>query len=159
ADGSITGTTSDKTAAGALVDQVTVTTAANGLSKTSTMDVNGDGVIDFSQTTVTTLGTDGARTDVVSDFYGNGNLRDRTVTRTSADGLQKLTQFDLDGDGIVDETLSDVTVLNSDGTSSETVTETYADGTIKSQSARTLDANNYVSLEVTDFDTDGDGNT
>src|SRR5262249_1325792 len=127
ADGSITGTTSATTTAGALRDRFVVTTSANGLSKSSTMDVNGDGAIDYSQSGATMLNFDGSRIEVVSDFYGNGSLRSRTVTRTSANGLDKTTAFDLNGDGVVDEWLNDITVLNPDGTSSETITETYAD--------------------------------
>ena len=158
ADGSITGTTSDTTASGGLLDRFVVTTAANGLSKSSTMDVNGDGAIDYSQTVTTTLNADGSHIDVVSDFFGNGTLRDRSVTRTSANGLSKTTAFDLNGDGVVDQWQRDVTVINPDGTSFRDITETYADGTLKSETAHTRDAGAYDSFEETDFDTNGDGN-
>src|SRR5262249_7120889 len=86
------------------------------------------------------------------------SLRSRTVTRTSANGLDKTTAFDLNGDGVVDEWLNDITVLNPDGTSSETITETYADGTLKNQVFRSRDAGAYDSFEETDLDTNGDGN-
>src|SRR5215470_4759790 len=157
ADGSITGTTSDKTAGGALIDQLVVTTSANGLSKSSTMDVNGDGVIDYSQSVAIVLNADGSRLTIVSDFYGNGTLRSRTITASSANGLINSTEFDLNGDGVDDEFMTDETVLNPDGTSVRTIVETYADGTIKSQSETTRDAGAYNSLENTDFDTNGDG--
>ena len=103
ADGSITGTTWNTNASGGLLDRLVTTTSANGLSKSSTLDVNGDSAIDFSQTTITVLNADGSRLTVVSDFFGNGALRSRTVTTTSANGLSKTTEFDLNGDGVVDE--------------------------------------------------------
>src|SRR5262249_43378938 len=95
---------------------------------------------------------------IVSDLYGNGSLRSRTVSRTSANGLSKTTAFDLNGDGVVDQWLRDVTMINPDGTSFRDITETYADGTLKSETTHNRDAGAYDSFEETDFDTNGDGN-
>ena len=118
--------------------------------------MNGDSVIDFSQTTITVLNADGSRTTFVSDFFGNGALRSRTVTTTSANGLSKSTEFDLNGDGVVDEYLDDVTTFYADGWREQVTTETYADGTLKSQTFNGIDARTYNSYEITEFDTNGD---
>ena len=158
AEGSITGTTWNTNASGGLLDRLVTTTSASGLSKSSTLDVNGDSTIDFSQTTVTVLNADGSRITVVSDYFGNGTLRSRSVTTTSANGLTKTTEFDLNGDGVVDEVLSDVTTFYQDGFQDQLVTETYADGTLKSDTYRLIDAATYNSYELTEFDANGDGN-
>jgi trimeric autotransporter adhesin len=157
ADGSITGTTSNTNASGGLLERLVTTTSANGLGKSSTLDVNGDATIDFSQTVITILNADGSRTTITSDFFGNGALRSRTVTTTSANGLIKETEFDLNGDGVVDEYLDDVTTFYADGTQELITTETYADGTLKSETAKLIDAATYNSYELTEFDTNGDG--
>lgn len=156
-DGSITGTTWNTNASGGLLDRLVTTTAANGLSKSSTIDVNGDAAIDFSQTSITTLNADGSRITVVSDFFGNGALRSRTVTNTSANGLVATTEFDLNGDGVVDEVLSDVSTFYQDGFRDRLVTETYADGTMKDQTFNLVDAVSYNSHDVTNYDTNADG--
>jgi trimeric autotransporter adhesin len=156
-DGSVTGTTSNTNASGGLLDRLVTTTSANGLSKSSTIDVNGDGAIDYSQISTTTLNADGSRTSVLSNFFGNGSLRSRTVTSTSANGLVETTEFDLNGDGVIDEVLSDVTTFYQDGWRDQLVTETYADGTGKSGTYHAIDAASFNSYEVTNFDTNGDG--
>ena len=156
-DGSVTGTTSNTNASGGLLDRLVTTTSANGLSKSSTIDVNGDGAIDYSQVFTTTLNADGSRTTVASNFFGNGSLRSRTVTNTSANGLVKTSEFDLNGDGVIDEVLSDDTAFYQDGFRDQLVTETYADGTMKSQTFTLIDAASYNSSEITNFDTNGDG--
>jgi hypothetical protein len=53
--------------------------------------------------------------------------------------------------------LSDITTFYQDGTRDQLTTETYADGTLKAQTYKSIDAATYNSLEVTSFDTDGDG--
>ena len=95
---------------------------------------------------VTTLNADGSTTLVQSVLNANGSLRSQDIKTTSADGLNITTAYDLTGDGMVDETTTDNTVLNADGSKTETVTTTYANGTEKSQSVTTTSANG---LDVT----------
>jgi hypothetical protein len=71
----------------------------------------------------------GSRTETVSDFSQNGTLEDQTVTTTSADGLSVTTQVDATGGGTFDVTRTDVTVLNADGSTTETVSDFSANGT------------------------------
>ena len=49
--------------------------------------------------------------------------------------------YNVNGDGIVDETTTDDTVLNADGSKTETITTTYANGMQKSQTVTTTSAN------------------
>ena len=81
-----------------------------------------------------------------SVLNANGSLRSQDIKTTSADGLNIATAYDLTGDGMVDETTADNTVLNADGSKTATVTTTYSDGTEKSQSVTTTSANG---LDVT----------
>ncbi|MFT4080223.1 DUF4214 domain-containing protein [Rhodomicrobium sp.] len=156
-DGSVTGTIWDTNASGTLLDKFVTTTSANGLSKTTTSDVNGDGTVDFTQKAVTTLNADGSQTAVVTDTYANGAVKDRTVVTTSANGLSKTTRIDMNGDGVVDETQTDVTVVGADGMTTRTITNSYASGTLKDQTTVYNDTARYNSGIVTDFDTNGDG--
>ena len=93
----------------------------------------------------------------VADLSGNGTLRRQSITRTSANGLVKTTQFDLDGDGVIDETQTDVTAYPSDGTKTHTVTTRYADGTLKDSATTTITQSAYKTITSTDYDLNGDG--
>ena len=123
ANGGVAGTVWDANAAGGLIDKFVTTRSANGLSRTVTSDVNGDGVVDYTQSSSTTLNADGSRTTVVSDYYGAGSLKDRTVATMSANGLLKTTRIDMNGDGVIDETQTDVTTVNPDATTTRTIHE------------------------------------
>ncbi|MDX2263429.1 MAG: DUF4214 domain-containing protein [Hyphomicrobiales bacterium] len=156
-NGSVTRTISETAAGGALLAQIVEATAANGFSKAVSMDVDGDGTIDFTQLTTTTINADGSRRTTVSDLFGNGALRDLTVTTVSANGLSTTTQYDLNGDGVIDETQTDVTAYLSTGVKTQTITTRYADGTLKDSATTTTTQNGYKSVENTDYDVNGDG--
>lgn len=157
-DGSVTGTIWRTDASSVLQERLVTTTSANGLEKSSTIDTDGDGAADFSQTVVTSLNADGSRRTVAKDYFGDSDeLRSLSVTMTSANGLSKTTEFDLNGDGVIDETLSEVTTYYDDGWTERVTTETYADGSLKSETTKGNDKATYNSYEITEFDTDGDG--
>lgn len=157
-DGSVTSSIWNTDANSNLLDKFVTITSANGLSKTSTSDTDGDGATDYSQTSTTTLNADGGRTTAVTNYYGNGAVRNRKVSTVSADGFSETTRIDMNGDGVVDETLTDVTVLNDDGSTIETISEFYADGSLKSQTTIEKWTTAYGTNSSTDFDDDGDGN-
>src|SRR5262249_30618736 len=71
----------------------------------------------------------------------DGSTRDRTVTTTSANGLSIATQTDSTGRGVFDQIRTDVTVLNIDGSRTETVTDLHADGTVKGRTIMTTTRN------------------
>jgi YD repeat-containing protein len=100
-----------------------VTTSANGLV-TDTI-VNPYAAPHFaSQTTDrTTLNADGSKTETVADYSYNNTLVDQTSTTTSANGLSTTALRDLDGDGIIDRSSTDLTMINADGSRTEVLTD------------------------------------
>ena len=154
-DGSVTATVADYNTNGSLKDRTVTTTSASGLSVTTQIDANGDGVVDLTRTDVTVLNADGSRTETISDLNTNNSLRDKTVVTTSATGLSQTTRWDLNGDGVVDATRTDVTVLNVDGSRTETVTDLNHDSSLKARTVTTTSANGLS--RTTQVDANGDG--
>src|SRR5262249_41062519 len=73
--------------------------------------------------------------------YGINNIeKDRTIVTTSADGLSKTTQFDLDGNGSIDRTETDTTVVNLDGSKTESIRETDSSGNVVQSGTMTTSA-------------------
>ncbi len=153
-DGTITETDSSLAPNGSLVGKVLTTTSADGLSKTVSTDANGDGVYDVLTTDVITAGTGGARVEAVTKKSGNGALIDQAVTTTSADSLTQTAQSDLNGDGTVDQTVTDVITLNA-GARTETVTAQSGNGTLLSQTVTTVSADRKATSVTKDVDGDG----
>src|SRR5262249_35697936 len=118
-------------------------------------DSNGDGVYDLTTTDVTVLNANGSRTETVTDQNADGSLRDKMVTTTNATGLSQTIQVDSNGDGTFDRTVTDVTVLNADGSRTETVTTVSANGAIISKTVTTMNA--YGVPTNTQVDVNGDG--
>ena len=139
--GSVTDTVWDTNSSGTTTDEIITNTSADGLSKTAQVEPDGGGVVEQTLSDTTTLNADGSATLVQSVLNGNGTLRSQEVRATSANGLNITTTYDVNGDETVDETTADNTVLNADGSRTETVTTTYAGGTQKSQSVTTTSAN------------------
>jgi hypothetical protein len=155
ADGSRTETVADTNANGSLKARIVVTTSGNGLGRTTQTDLDGNGTFDVTRNDVTVLNADGSRTETISDSNYNGSLRDNTVIAVSATGLSVTTQIDADGNGTFDATRTDVTVLNSDGSRTETVTDTSNNGALRDKTITTTSADgNTVSITR---DIDGDG--
>ena len=127
ANGTVTDTTENfAKAGGPLLLQTSVTTSANGLVRTVGTAVNGDTTNDFWTTDATVLNADGSQTSTVSTSNKSG-LISETVTNTSGNGLSKTTEIDANGavsgsSPVFNSTTTDKTVLNSDGSRTETVT-------------------------------------
>ncbi|MBN8914496.1 MAG: hypothetical protein J0I31_02735 [Rhizobiales bacterium] len=156
-DGSTITTSADYAANGGLKDKVVATTSANGLSKTTQWDNNGDGTFDAQQTDVTVLATDGSTARTVTNLAGNGTtVKDRTVVTTSASGLSTSTTWDTNGDGATDLTETDVKVLSADGSQSETLSDYTGttSGPLKSKRTTTVSADQLTTTVIED--TNGD---
>ena len=98
---SASGTVTDTTQTYAAVDEpllrtTTVTTSANGLTKTTATAINGDATADFYTSDSTALSADGDKIETVASFNKAG-LTSETVTITSANGLSTTTEVDADG--------------------------------------------------------------
>ncbi|MDR6586884.1 calcium-binding protein [Agrobacterium tumefaciens] len=134
-NGSQTQTVSNFTSSGALADRTVVTTSADAATTTYNWDNNGDGIFDQSKTETLTVGPDGTRTQVTSYFKADGSLEARYEESTSDDGLSIAKRWDKDGDGTFEETASDVTVLNSDGSTTQTIKDNPSSDTVVSTTA------------------------
>src|SRR6185295_4058038 len=116
------------------------TTSANGLNSSTQYDRTGSGTFDETRTDFSTINADGSKTETVTYATGGGTLISRYVATTSADGLSITKQWDTTGSGSFDQTATDVTEINIDGSRTETVIATNAAGGLISESIVTTSA-------------------
>jgi hypothetical protein len=127
-DGSRTETTNVTSQNGTLLSTATVATSPNGLSTTTTLNPYATAHYATKTTDATTLNSDGSRTETVSGSSYNGTLIDQSQITTAWGGLSSTVLRDLNGDGVTDQSSTDVTTINPDGTDTEVVTD-YTGGT------------------------------
>lgn len=130
-----------------------VTTSANGLVTTSRYDLSGAGSFQESSTSTTTLNSDGGKTDTVANYVGTA-LKSQYAQTTSGDGLSSTKSWDLDGSGSIDQTAVETTVLNADGSTTQTTT-TSAGSTVLSQVVSTSSADGRTVTALKDLDGNG----
>lgn len=153
-DGSTTHTQSAYAGDGTtLMGKVTTVESADRRTVTTTTDANGDGANDSVTTSVE--GVDGAKSTSTISYNANGTVRGSSQTALSANGLVATSQIDVDGDGYYDRMQVDTTVLNADGSRSQTVTVKNGDGSVRSASVNTLSDDHLVRTVQTDADGDG----
>ncbi|WP_253958487.1 hypothetical protein [Rhizobium sp. WYJ-E13] len=143
-------------ASAALESQAIVITSDDGLSKTSSSDLDGNGIFELVTTDVTVLNADGSRTQTISKKGIGDALISRTTANVNANGLSKTTSF-ADASGATVRSMSDVTVLNADGGTTETLSYFKSDGTTLESKTVTAVAAHGLTTTVT-VDVDGDGN-
>jgi hypothetical protein len=80
---------------GSLASETVSVTSANGLSRTLSRDVDGDGVIDLVQTETTVVNANGSKVTTLIDKPGGGVNLDKIVTRLNNSAL--LSRKPLDG--------------------------------------------------------------
>ena len=124
------------------------------MTVTTTRDNNGDGIVD--QIDVIQRHVDGSSVETVTDFVA-GTMTDRTILTTSADGLTRTTQQDLTGNNTIARTRSDVTVISLDGSRTETIIDTNADGSLHQKGVTTTSADGRT--RTLEEDTTGAGFT
>ncbi|MGO6719544.1 hypothetical protein ACC717_05875 [Rhizobium ruizarguesonis] len=140
-------------AAGALESQAVVTTSDDGLSKTSSSDLDGNGIFELVTTDVSVLNADGSRTETISKKGIGDALISRTTANVSASGLSKTTSW-ADASGNPVRSMNDVTVLNADGGTTQTLSYFKANGTTLESKTVTTVAAHGLSATVT-IDVDG----
>src|SRR5262245_25558785 len=140
ADGSSTITVSELNPDGSLKSRATTTTSANGLTRTVSMDRDGDALNDLTEVDATVVNADGSRTKTVSRTNQDGSLRDRSVTTTSADGRNKTTQTDLNVDTVLDLTYACLIAVLADGSSTSTETTSNTNGSLRAKTVTSLSA-------------------
>ncbi|SDN39118.1 hypothetical protein [Ensifer sp. YR511] len=127
-DGSTTTEIFAYSKAGTLAFRELVTVSHDKTTTTTRFDDDGNGTYDRLQTVVLSIGADGSRTRVVSNFAVDGALTDRTTTTTSANKSNLTTLVDANGDGIVDE--RQMFAFNAGGSTSTTIEALSASGAI-----------------------------
>ncbi|WP_237347794.1 calcium-binding protein [Xanthobacter agilis] len=143
-----------------LVSRTRTETSADGKSKTITRAFNPAGTVSETEldSTVTNAGGSVTTVSLYAGTYSDkaaNSLRSRTTLTTSANGLKTTTQVDGDGDGKVDTTQTDILALNSDGSQTETVEVTNADGSRRSLSLTKVSANRLATSLSEDLNGDG----
>ncbi|MEK0195882.1 hypothetical protein, partial [Microcoleus anatoxicus] len=101
----------------------TRTNGKTGLAASATFAVEADGYVVRQASSKDEAGN---QTVITSAFEKDGKLASETTRVTSANGLSITSRFDDDGNGIIDRVLTDVTVVNANG--SRTQTEAMRDG-------------------------------
>ena len=113
-DGSRTQTISLRNADGSLRSQTTKTLSSDGRAQTVASDLDGDGAADRVQTIAVTVAADGSSTSTSTTRSRTGALIGRETTATSANGLVRQQAADLDGNGTVDRTVTDTSVVQAE---------------------------------------------
>ena len=154
-DGSTTVLRRDSNGDGATdVTLTTVRQADGSVSKTLIGTVLG-GVPAYSQVSRSEIDIDGGHKIVTGFFDGAGLKIGQTVSKTSANGLDQLVTFDINGDNIVDRQSTKNIALNADGTTTETERFTMSGGVPSSTRVTTKSADGSVT--TTRLDLDGNG--
>lgn len=153
ADGSTTQTYTENTKEGALFEKDVTTTSANGRSVTVQRDTDGDNAFDEAETT--SLNADGSRTDTIATTRDGGTMVSRTTKTTSADGRSQTIAYDYDGDGATDASVTQVSVVNADGSTTQSRSDLNANGSPRDRVVTTTSANGYVVSGTIDLDGDG----
>ncbi|SDN74377.1 hypothetical protein [Ensifer sp. YR511] len=140
-----------------VVRQTVVDTSGNGLSKSTTFDFDGNGVVDAQVMKSTAFAADGTRT-VTTDYSSRENgalvLKGRELASVSGNGLTESLQWDDTGNGTFTRRQDKVTVLNADG--SRTTTDQRFENGQRSRSLTTsASANGLVGSRQLDADGDG----
>lgn len=131
-------------------------TSVNGLTVTTYSDINGDGTFDIKSVNATTLGADGSRTQTITALTGSGTVQlSKTVTTVSDDGLSKATSVYHGADAIADSVTTDITALNSDGSTVRTVLTLSADNALRFEEVTTVSGDGRLVEVATDLDGDG----
>lgn len=137
-----------------LRDKSVTTTSANGLSTTTQYDLTGSGTLGASKTDVTVLNADASHTQTISSFTG-ATLKSRYAVTESADGQSVTKQWDRAGTGSFNETSTDVTVANTNGTTTQTITNTGAGSALVSKVVTTKSADGRTTTAQKDMDGNG----
>ncbi|WP_245008838.1 calcium-binding protein [Pseudovibrio brasiliensis] len=140
---------------GSLRSHVKEDVSADGRTKVVERDLDGDGDTDTREELSITVAADGQTTSELAVKNGDGSLRSSTTTVQSADALTKTTTADQDGDGDIDLTIVDTTTIAADGSREQVVTQTNADGSVRSKTRETLGADKVSQQTFVDLNQNG----
>ncbi|KQT65829.1 MULTISPECIES: beta strand repeat-containing protein [unclassified Aureimonas] len=156
ANGVTTATKTQLSSNGTILAKTSSVTSADGLMTTVKTDANGDGVFERTTVDTTSAANDGSRSRLVTTTSSSGALMvGKSLTTTSADGLQSVEQTDLDGNGSYDRTTTDIVGLNADGSRLNTVTTGSGNGGLLSKVEVLISADRKTVKTTTDLDGNG----
>ncbi|MBZ7927765.1 hypothetical protein LAC81_25770 [Ensifer adhaerens] len=155
ADGSLVTTYDDLAVDGiALGARRTVTISANGMSKTTELDIDGDGTADQRFQSITVLKADGGKTETITEYGADLVARARSVSNSSWDGLAVEEKWDVNGDGAFERSRNRVVQLNADSSSAETVSQ-FDGASLRARYLSSSSANGLVKTKQWDLNGDG----
>ncbi|WP_286192532.1 DUF4214 domain-containing protein [Stappia sp. BW2] len=154
-DGVTTTTVSSYSASGTLISRTTSSESGNGLDRSVSFDLNGNGFAERVLDQTTEIDADGTTTRTARHETGSGRLLAREDVTSSDDGLTVTTALDLDGVGGNDFVSTKTTEFGADGSTLEAWT-THGPGGQKGSATRETSGDGLeVAIEV-DLDGDGD---
>lgn len=154
-DGTRTKTVADTSSGGALIDKEQTVTSADGRTRTVSHDLDGNGTYETRDVTALTNGANGVSVTTVSTYSSTSVLIGKSVATTSADGRVKTVSTDLDSDGLFDIVSSDVTVVGTGGSLTETQQTKSRDGSLLASTTTNTSADRKTISTTTDADGDG----
>lgn len=134
------------------------TQSDDALTKTTELDVDGDGDIDVTTVDETVNNLDGSRVNTITATNTNGSIRSMQQTTLGADKVTSETRIDLNQNGIFEATdlVRSVTVNGTTGDRTATSWDRNADGSINAISTSITSDDGLQRTTTTDLDGDGD---
>lgn len=124
-------------------------------TKIATQDLNGDGVTDQTVTETSTLVSGGGTDAMIITTNADGSRVGSQHAVVSADGLVTTTEYDLNGDTLIDRRIVDGTVIDATGVRTSTVLQANADGSVYDLQKTVLGADKVSSELWIDLNQDG----
>ncbi|MDD7911963.1 DUF4214 domain-containing protein, partial [Pseudovibrio exalbescens] len=119
------------------------------------LDLNGSLEANELVSSVVTNSTTQERVETAWTRNADGSVQSKSVSTTSKDGLKTVTNRDIDGDGDIDVSITDVTEGGADGISTRTVTARNQDGSLRSNVVTSTSSDGLTTTTQTDRDGDG----
>jgi hypothetical protein len=153
ADGSYWTTTTNRNNNNSLRDQTKTLLSADNLSKTTYVDVNGDGFFEKTLTDVTVVAANGDRTETTTALNADGTKRAQTIVVKGADGRSRTTQVDSNGDGVFD--VVETITIAANGSTVDTVANYSPKNSVIAKNVVTTSADGLT--RTSQFDADANG--
>lgn len=139
---------------GELLSRTATTTLRGGLSSTQVIDRDGDGTVDETWTSSTTIDAYGVKTTQTSRYQGSSTLLERATVTETANGLSKSTVY-ADGNATTLRSVNETTEVLQNGSTRQTTEIRKGDLSLESKTV-VLTSGDKQSI-VTSVDVDGDG--
>ncbi|WP_107677955.1 Hint domain-containing protein [Agrobacterium sp. LAD9] len=139
---------------GEVLSRTATTTLRGGLSSTQVIDRDGDGTVDETRTSSTTIDAYGVKTTQTSRYQGSSTLLERATVTETTNGLSKSTVY-ADGNTARLRSVNETTEILQNGSTRQTTEIRKGDLSLESKTV-VLTSGDKQSI-VTSVDVDGDG--